>query len=260
MSQPLLRSIFFSCAILCTSGWGLAQSDKSPRLYGGLALDASTTGYGLAATISYELADGLSLLAQGGLSGFEFPQIMCVVTAIDTIALIRGSQFYFGDDYHEANLIVRDRAETSIGTRIAVGDRYKFISSLQLGLRMVATEAQVDEGITPEAARKQTVFGCGAFHNGLPEPRDPQRLAQPAVFTTNSSSGFLQFGAGVSTLLRSNWQLQVQVLSRHNLYGNTRFQIRDPREPGRGSTALLLREHAPLTQWRVQLSILAPLW
>ena len=225
----------------------------------GLVFDFSRSGQSLGPMISYTLSSNLTLAAQAMFSNMAFPQLMCLVTSIDTLALVRGSQFYFGDDHREANLIVGTRHEFSAGLDYGVGDRIRFTSSLRLGLRSIKTLAEVDEELTPEAARRRQIFGCGDFFIGTPKFGGPQELQRPTSFETSAITGVIGFGSGIETTVLERFRLGLQLQVRRNLYGNTRFRVRDTRQPGMGSEILRLVDHAPLVQWQMQVRLLAPL-
>lgn len=247
-------------AIQHTSNKRKSRSKVWDHLSAGLNFDVSRSGQSLGPIVSYRLGDHISLSAQASISNMSFPQLMCLVTSIDTLALVRGSQFYFGDDHREANLIVRDRNEFSIGSDIGIGSKVRFTSSLRVGLRTIRVFAEVDEEITPEAARRQTIFGCGDFFIGTPKYGGPQNLQEPTIFESSATTGFVLFGSGLETQLLKTLRAGVQLLLKQNLYGNTRFRIRDTRLPGMGSDILKLSDHAPISQWRIQFRILAPLF
>lgn len=225
-----------------------------PRTYAGLSLELTGRGTAIGALATYRLAGALTAFGELRYSGVEYPQVKCLAVAADTVALLDGSQYYLGDRHYVSNLIARERGEALVGVRLAGGGRFKFLASLAGGYRVQDVRSEV-EGF----AQGRSIFGCGNLGVDPERASGPVELQQPEVFESRAGSGVAALGVGVEVAWRRGVRTSVQLVSRHYFYGDARFRVRDPRQPGNGSAVLRLRDHAADDELRLRASVLVPL-
>ena len=252
--QVQVRSLL-ACLVLvlmCTVGW--AQQKASPW-YGGVTLEtAGRRGFAAGLTANYQIKRGFAATAELRWSGIDYPQVKCLATDIDTLALLSGSQYYLGDEHYVSNLVSADRAEALAGVRLAGGGRFKFLVSFQLGYRLQQIRSEVSS--SPQV---RSIFGCGSLGIDENGPSGPRELSVADVFESTAGSGVGAFGLGLQYDWASGLRTSLQLMSRHYFYGDARFRVRDPRQPGNGSQILRLRDHAASNEIRLQASLLVPL-
>jgi len=233
-------------------------STAPPSVHVGLAYQRTTTGFSLSPTVGYQITDGLEAILQGSFASYEFPQVRCLAFDADTIALLPGSLFYLGDDQREANVYFRQRAELLSGVNLSVGDRFRFTSSFRFGASWISLESAIDSRTYAPVVRHPGVE-CGEPFQDSNRPSGPVLLVDPLGFTTNAVAGVMSLGVGVETLTKQGWRCYATLHNRQLIYGSTRFLVYDPRRPGFGSVAARIRDHAPSSEFRVELGVMVPL-
>ena len=222
----------------------------------GLGVETNRTGTAAGPLLAYRLTDFVEVDAQVLLGELSFPQIGCLAYDADTVALLRASYLYFGDDRREANLIVRQEAEVSTGVSLLLGGTARLELALRGGLRRLRVESQVDEVLTDAVARRQRYYGCGEFYVGRVRPSGPRDLDSSQVFHSRATVAFADVNVGGRIRVTRGVHAFVRFSTRWHYYGGTRFRARDPRAAQSSSIVLPLRGHAPRGEYRARLGLL----
>lgn len=234
------------------------RSTTPPSVHVGLSYQRTTTGFGISPTVGYRITEGLEAVVQGSFSSYEFPKVRCLAFDADTIALLPGSLFYLGDDQREANVFFRQRAELLGGFNLSVGDRVRFISSFRFGASWISMESSIDSRTYAPVVRHPGVE-CGEPFQAFNTPTGPTELVDPLGFTTNAVAGVMSLGIGIETLTKQDWRIYGMLHNRHLIYGSTQFLVYDPRRPGFGAFAQRITDHAPSTEFRIEVGLMVPL-
>ncbi len=257
--RPL--GVVLTCVMFCLTLRVDAQLVSSTAPYSfhvGLAYQRNTTGFSVSSTAGYRLAKGLEAVVQGSFSNYEFSKVRCLAFDLDTIALLPGSLFYLGDDQRDANVYFRQRAELLSGINVTVGDRVRFVSSLRFGASWIAMESEVDSRTYAPVVRHPGLE-CGEPFQDSNRPTGPIAVVDPFNFTTNAVAGVMSIGIGVETLTNQDWRIYAMLHNRQLIYGSTQFLVYDPRRQGFGSIAQRIRDHAPSSEFRVEVGVMVPL-
>ena len=258
--RPLALSALAALSVLLVAALPSgASAQRAQRWMAGATYEFSQQGAALGATVGYALSDAVALSASASGSGFTFTQRACVAYSIDTFALLRGSFFYVGDEHREANFILAQRGEVTVGPTVSLGRRLRFEATVRAGVRWLEVETQVDEVVSEEVASRRRFYGCGDFYSGRSRPSAPFDLDAPTTLTSSAVGGLVTLGFGLSYEIYEGWRVFGHVHSRSYFYGGARFRVRDPDQAGMGSAVLRLRDHAPDLDYRVQVGLRAPL-
>jgi len=247
--------------VLLLTGQLLGQrvaSTSPTNVHVGLSYQRTTTGFSFSPTVGFRLSKGVEAVMQGSYLSHEFPKVRCLAFDQDTIALLPGSLFYLGDDQREANVYFRQRAELLTGVNLSVGDRIKVLSSLRFGASWISMESAIDSRTYAPVVRHPGVE-CGQPFQDFNRPSGPAELVDPIGFTTKAVAGVLSMGFGVEALTRNDWRCYAMLHNRHFIYGTTEFLVYDPRRRGFGSVAERIRDHAPSSEFRLEIGVAIPL-
>lgn len=257
--STLKLSVCLSILVLGTQAEAQrVTSTAATKVHVGASYQRTTTGFGLSPTVTYRLSKGVEAVVQGSFAAYEFAKVRCLAFDSDTIALLAGSLFYLGDDQREANVFFRQRAEALGGFNISVGDRVRLLSSMRFGASWISMESSIDSRTYAPVVRHPGVE-CGQPFQEFNRPSGPAKLIDPFGFTTNAVAGVMSLGVGVEVLTQQNWRCFATLHSRQFIYGSTEFLVHDPRRPGFGAFAARIRDHAPSSEFRLEIGVLVPL-
>ncbi|MFK8056556.1 MAG: hypothetical protein AB8F78_10585 [Saprospiraceae bacterium] len=234
------------------------SSTTPPTVHVGVSYQRTTTGFGISPTLGYRVTEGVEAVLQGSYSAYEFSKVRCLAFDSDTIALLPGSLFYLGDDQREANVYFRQRAELLTGVNLSVGDRVRVVSSFRFGASWISMESEIDSRTYAPVVRHPGVE-CGEPFQEFNRPSGPVALVDPLGFTTNAVAGVMSLGVGVEALTKEGWRCYAMLHNRQLIYGTTQFLVYDPRRPGFGSVPARIRDHAPSSEFRVEVGVMVPL-
>ncbi len=250
------------CLLLLVTGWQVEaqriSSSTATKLHVGLSYQRTTTGFGISPTVGYRLSKGLEAVVQGSFSSYEFSKVRCLAFDSDTIALLPGSLFYLGDDQREANVLFRQRAELLGGFNLSVGDRIRLVSSMRFGASWISMGSAIDSRTYAPVVRHPG-FECGEPFQDANRPSGPAELVDPLGFTTTAVAGVMSLGVGVEILTSQNWRCYAMLHNRQLIYGSTEFLVHDPRRPGFGAFTERIRDHAPGSEFRLEVGVAIPL-
>ena len=252
----VLASVFMCISLQLEAQ--LAASTVPTAVHVGLAYQRNASGFSISPTLGYRITKGIEAVLQGSYVDTEFTKARCLAFDSDTIALIPGSLFYLGEDQRDANVFFRQRAEVLTGANVILGDRIRFVSALRFGASWISMESAVDSRTYAPVMRRVGIE-CGEPFQDQDSQSGPLPLVNPTEFTTNAVAGVMSLGIGFEALTNKDWRVYGMLHNRQLIYGSTRFLVQDPRRPDFGSVTSRIRDHAPSSEFRIEVGVMVPL-